>query len=236
MRRRQNSEHGNVLFLILITTALFAALSYAVTQSTRGGGDVKSDTNKMLVSRLGNNMAQIDLEYQRLRMKCGIEQIDFDENTSNAPNQNPLSPSDRSCSLWHSATTGIDYDDVQKEWHIASPSYIGWYETEHVVVKGVGSDEESQCAGCELLLKLQYLKQDICAEINNTFLGSNFIPTFAGDFGGNQWGSYSGTFPAGPWDRSSSLDDVTNVLGQTTFCIYEASEVSYTLVHVLEAR
>lgn len=62
-------QQGNVLFLILVAVVLFAALSYAVTQSSRSGGGVDSETDQLNMAAYGSYISSVRFGYQRLRLK-----------------------------------------------------------------------------------------------------------------------------------------------------------------------
>ena len=71
-------EDGNVLFLILIAVALFAALSYAVTSSTRSGGNASSETNLISSAQITQLPASIGMAIVRMTMTgTGVDEIRF---------------------------------------------------------------------------------------------------------------------------------------------------------------
>ncbi|MBL4588623.1 MAG: hypothetical protein JKY11_00900 [Alphaproteobacteria bacterium] len=73
---QKRTERGNVLFLILIAVALFAALSYAVTQSTRGGGNADDETS--LISSAALTQYPAGLSTTLLRMSFnGVSDTDY---------------------------------------------------------------------------------------------------------------------------------------------------------------
>jgi len=71
-------NNGNALFLILIAVALFAALSYAVTNSGRGSGGVDKEEASLLASRLMNLTSPINQELQKKNILYGIPYYAFD--------------------------------------------------------------------------------------------------------------------------------------------------------------
>lgn len=65
MKTNKSDQNGNILFLILIAVALFAALSYAVTQSSRGGGNTDTETQNIAISQLLQQASVYKTEFLR---------------------------------------------------------------------------------------------------------------------------------------------------------------------------
>ncbi len=77
-------QSGNALFLILIAVALFAALSYAVTQSGRGGGSIDREQAEILAAQILQEISIIENEIRRNQVFRDYDQIQFTINAENA--------------------------------------------------------------------------------------------------------------------------------------------------------
>lgn len=77
------NQRGNVLFLILIAVALFAALSYAVTSSTRSGqGDASRETRELGTGEINGFISSVQSGIVRIMIGQGLRfyQIQFNNN------------------------------------------------------------------------------------------------------------------------------------------------------------
>lgn len=73
------SENGNALFLILIAVALFAALSYAITSSGRGGGDITKEQAQIKAAQISGAIAYLESNINRLYLLGGYDQVRFND-------------------------------------------------------------------------------------------------------------------------------------------------------------
>lgn len=79
-------QRGNALFLILIAVALFAALSYAITQSGRGGGTINKEQAIISAAQMTQFAAGIRAVVSRMVVTgTAIDDVSFERDMTQAP-------------------------------------------------------------------------------------------------------------------------------------------------------
>jgi hypothetical protein len=232
MTRPQNhSQRGNVLFYILIAVALIASLSYAVSQSSRVGGDAISDQKLELYSGgLLDYSNILSKAVAQLRLRgCQIGEISF-ENDIDASYTNGAAPDDNSCHVFHPNGGGVNVQPIQDDAFLATAP--GYFFGASMQVQDVGST----CSGTtcvELLFLARDLKSSICLKINDIMgitnpSGAPPIET-ALDF----------TAFTGTYTNEETIGDVTasaDVAGKRSGCVEDDSTGQYHFYKVLLRR
>ncbi|MCK6418141.1 MAG: hypothetical protein L6Q57_04280 [Alphaproteobacteria bacterium] len=175
---KHTRECGNVLFLILIAVALFAALSYAVTQSSRsGGGDANSETNLINSAQVTQYPAGVRTSIIRMIVSNNVS---ADELEFNTPSTFGTCTSSGIYCVFHpsggAATYALGPSDVADSGSAQAWVFNGENEV-NLLGTSDGADDPS-ATEAEIIAFLPNVKTAICKKINGELgLGTGTPPT-----------------------------------------------------------
>ncbi len=155
----KQTEHGNALFLILIAVVLFAALSYAITQSNRSSGNVGRETNTISGTTIQQYATGVRTGIQRMMLR-GVtdEELLFND------------PAHYSGDTIHEVFHP-DGGGVAHQW--ADPNIVEsgdhWYYY-YQLIQYIGTGSPN------LITALPNVKKSICEQINQQIHGTTSIP------------------------------------------------------------
>ncbi len=149
-------ERGNILFLILLAVVLFAALSYAVTNSQGGGKSASSESMSSLAAQFMQQASLMENTITRMRVAgdCSEAQLQF---TDVQTYTNSFAPADKHCHVFDKAGGGLEWIYIPEEIKNAAAPYVWYYGVGKV--KNVGTDEYE-------LMMMARVNQPFCDAIN----------------------------------------------------------------------
>ena len=174
LQNRRRGEKGNILFLILLAVVLFAALSYAVTQSLRGGGQ-NANNEKNLVKSATITQYPVGVRAAILRMIVGGTSpaaLFFDPPSVFA---DISSTADQALEVFHPSGGGAVFALVPSDAMATASSTQRWYFNRDFEVPGIGTSVTSSDDGNDLIAFADGLDSTLCQRIN-TELGVSSIP------------------------------------------------------------
>lgn len=162
--RGRDGERGNVLFLILIAVALFAALSYAVTQSTRSGSsDASSETNLINSAQLAQYPAGVRTSVVRMIIGgVGVETLLFD-----TPSDFSLieAASKTANAVFHPSGGGAVFQYAPNE-VMANGQSASWIFSSDYEVSQIGQTVAASSDGNEIMAILPGVSASVCKKVN----------------------------------------------------------------------
>lgn len=201
----REKQAGNALFLILIAVALFAALSYVVTKSGRGGGTLGREQAVLEASRMMQYAAQLQQAITRMMLThgCTAQTLKFHSPKflDGVGAYGPAPAGDESCYVFYPGGGGVEWQPPPAS--TGKPEYL---ISARLQIDGVGINANSpnEASAAEIAI-FSAVPKEICDAVNRqmkvsyplTVNGNNCwtIPTFVGsqtvlgDWGDSRLGS-----------------------------------------------
>lgn len=244
---RVQDEKGNALFLILIAVALFAALSYAVTQTGRGSGGSSKEQVTLEIARINDFASQIQSGLQRLSLIQNTPEylVDYHDPAPAAwcAANDPITANSfctsNTCRLYDPQGGGV------ASGFVVSPQYrdtrggaemdAGCPEYWNITVNGVGQNNQN-----DMVLELQGITKAFCIAWNNYagIVNPGGNPPQSGNnaaiqtYGGNINAQVTLT-DATVWIGNA---DGSNITGASSFCTQNSWNSDYRISIVLIPR
>ncbi len=169
-------QSGNALFLILIAVALFAALSYAITQSGRGGGTISREQSVISASQITQYPASLRMVATRMVLTgTAPTAVSFDDTAGTgvfaadgggAIYQTP--PANIGAASCDYAVLGTYADNC---WGFKS---LSAHVDNGFLVENIGTNEG--ITGREAIAYLHDISKSVCQQIDKGLTGSTDIP------------------------------------------------------------
>ncbi len=212
----RRSERGNALFLILIAVALFAALSYAITQSVSGGGTGSDqEQNRLDTATLTQFPVAVSTALTRMSLQgADLTTIDFDPNDGTAADD-----------LFGNDGVGVDGGLNLKPPPVSlqDGDTVAWTINASNIVTGVGT------GAADVVMFLDGLPLTTCQLLNEELAGATAgaaPPVVTTDFvDANGANVTTGLLTAG---TTTPTDAGTTFVGEPTYCVQRTSANSST--------
>ncbi|MDD9900430.1 MAG: hypothetical protein OXT65_05585 [Alphaproteobacteria bacterium] len=244
-KTQSSGENGNALFLILIAVALFAALSYAVTQSGKsGGGGAGRELANLAASQVLQDFSAIEHAINKMMLLNGCTRytLNFDHASWDVGNDydNTGAPANGSCDVFgengggvtwtapppmvQSLASGSDSDTaLATEYHV---SY-------RIAIRGITAG----LVPTEQLTLISRATRDMCIHVNNQsgITNPSGEPPEVDSF--FAYTAFTGTYP-GAYDYGNPSGHGPELAGHRTGCFlntWSTDNGKYGIYHVLLA-
>lgn len=231
LQNKKLKESGNVFIIILAGIALFAALVFTFTSSSKKGtGNLSKQQAKIAAQEILSYSRLVEQAVDRVRRNgCSENEISF-ENDTVTGYENTNAPTDNSCHIFENEGGRLEWQNVVTNYLDPSRSsevaYNEWRYTGRSVFVGQGS------INTDLILYLGWLQRSICIELNNLLEIENPLNTPPIEPQGFANTEFIGSFVgSGAFDLSGTTKPNT-----PSGCFESEARTGFHFVHLLLAR